>query len=153
MSVATLPSNTNRVVDPQARSSAAACRISGEVNRGFRASTGTAAQPSSRSRVTLSSRKRSPSPGLITRQPDSSADSSGGGRPKARAYVAFPRKYRPLTKLKTSPSGAPSASRSCRASGNAAAGFRTSCARSPPRFAGESKKMVEGDAGPLILRT
>ena len=34
---------------------------------------------------------------------------TSAGRPNARAYVSFPRKYKPLRKLNTSPSGAPQA--------------------------------------------
>jgi len=49
-------------------------------------------------------------------------------------------------KVKTAPSGAPAAERSRCASAKSAPGLKTTAARWPPRFAGESRKTVCGGA-------
>jgi hypothetical protein len=64
-----------------------------------------------------------------------------GGRTNFRAYVIFPRKYRPLKKLNTSASVAPCAVRSDTASSKAARSLKRICARRPEQLAGDNKKI------------
>src|SRR5581483_9122992 len=66
--------------------------------------------------------------------------SRSGGAAYRIAYVSLPRKYRPLTKAKTSPSIAPRRDRNSRASANCALSDRICLARVPEQFAGESRK-------------
>jgi hypothetical protein len=73
-----------------------------------------------------------------------------GGDANARAYTSFPRKYNPLMKLNNSPNGSPSL-RNRRASMNRAFSLMIILARTPPAFAGESRKIRCG-AGPFDSR-
>src|SRR5262245_12184641 len=85
---------------------------------------------------------RSPAFGVITSTPPAITGSPGsGGQANRLAYASLPRKYRPLTKLKTSPSAAPLRLRRARATANCAFGDNTSCARRPEQFAGDKRKM------------
>ena len=68
-------------------------------------------------------------------------------RPKAFAYASFPRKYKPLKKLNTSPSGAPSLD-SRRASSKSAFGLSNTFARRPSHRAGERRKTCFTNVSP-----
>src|SRR3954470_4803445 len=92
------------------------------------------AKASRSSRVTTVSLGTSPRSVVMTRAPGTSAVA----RPKAFAYASFPRKYRPLRKLNTSPSGAPLVA-SRRASANSAFGLSRTFARRPSQRAGERR--------------
>ena len=75
------------------------------------------------------------------RLPPSRDRPGSGGRANRLAYASLPRKYRPLTKLKTSPSVAPLRLRRSRATANCAFGDSMSCARRPEQLAGDKRKM------------
>src|SRR2546423_159581 len=75
-------------------------------------------------------------PGAITRAPCQPL----GGVPNAFAYASFPRKYRLLMNVKTSPSGAPP---SASLAVNGLVRLLSSiCARVPAQLAGDSRKTV-----------
>src|SRR5215213_10183700 len=94
------------------------------------------------SMVTGASAARNPAFGVMTSTPPAVTGSSGsGGAAKRRAYASLPRKYNPLTKLKTSPRWAPSGVLSCCANVNWAVGDATILARTPPQFAGDNRKI------------
>ena len=77
--------------------------------RRFARSMSSSAKPRNEPSVTGVSAARRPAFGVITEHTAGDTGSAGsGGRANRRAYASLPRKYRPLTKLKTSPSGAPS---------------------------------------------
>src|SRR5881628_1155784 len=138
---AMLPSSTISHSGPAAASSAHAVRTNGSRYHGLRRSIDSAANARIASRVTIVSAGRRPAFGVITRTPPETTGHSGsGGRANRRAYASLPRKYKPLTKLKTSPSGAPASSRSCCASGKPAVGETTIRARTPLQLAGDSRK-------------
>src|SRR5437660_6898151 len=94
--------------------------------------------------VTNVSGVRRPAVGVMTCTPQPTIGLSGsGGAAKRAAYVSLPRKYRPLTNMKMSPSMAPRRERTSRASANCALGDITCRARGPLQLAGESRKIRE----------
>jgi hypothetical protein len=91
----------------------------------------------SRSRVIGWSGASRPPEAVITRTPETPA----GGLENRVAYASLPRKYRPLTKLNTSPSVAWE-DLSLWLSSDLDVSRSNDFPRTPDRFAGESRKMV-----------
>src|SRR5688572_1936316 len=137
---AMLPSRTTSHSGPTASRSALAPCSSGPRYAAFARSIDTAAKASSDFRVIGVSADRNPAFGVITSTPLPATGSDGsGGLANRRAYASLPRKYRPLTKLNTSPSEVPSTERSCRARANCATGDITIRARTPLQLAGDRR--------------
>src|SRR5580704_2573722 len=90
-----------------------------------------------RSRVIGWSGESRPPDAVITRMPETPA----GGLANRVAYASLPRKYRPLTKLNTSPKVACDAF-SLWFSSDFEVSRSNDLPRTPDKFAGESKKMV-----------
>src|SRR5262245_12201516 len=150
---ATLPRSTTSQSGPTASRTAHADRSSGPRYDAFLRSMSPSANPRNDSIVTGVSAARSPVLVVMTRTPPAATGSVGsGGRANRRAYASFPRKYRPLTKLNTSPSGAPAVLCSCRARSKLAFGDSIICARMPPQLAGDRRNTRDGGADGLRRR-
>src|SRR5450432_366134 len=76
----------------------------------------------------------------------------GGGLAKRWEYAILPRKYRPLMKVKSSPSGTPAGWRRRTARSNLAASLSKNPARLPLQRAGESRKIREADIGVFVAK-
>ena len=137
-----LPSRTTPQSGPMSVASDRALRSRGFRYDGLSAETSTPANLLITPSVTSVSGVRSPAFGVMTNTPaPETGDSGSGGCLNAVEYASLPRKYKPLRKLNTSPSGAPCLVRSRAAKSNVARSDITMRARLPPQLAGDKRKM------------
>src|SRR5437867_337305 len=148
---AMLPSSTTSQSGPISPSNAAALRSSGRRYPALSWWTSPPANARNALCVTRVSGLRRPAVGVMTCTPQPTIGLSGsGGAAKRAAYVSLPRKYKPLTNMKMSPSIAPRRERSSSASANCALGDITCRARGPPQLAGEIRKIRECGAAMAV---